>query len=186
MEAIYDEIYDAHLPCISIGEIDVPVLIVFSAIPGSGKSALTERLTDNYGFTRFANKDIRKSINQTGHENDAVIGDYTIWLLNKLTKPKPRAIVFDRNIDQCYIPVMDWAEVNKYKLVLVRIEVSYKNLEKRLRKREGANAAKVLDVLDFYKVQHERIVQHFQEDLLLEEDYNLENAAHKIVDIAMR
>ena len=185
METIYNEIYSAHLPYIHIGKIDTPVLVVFSAIPGSGKSALTKRLAEQYGFNRFANKDIRHSMKQTRHEADVAIGDYTLWLLDKLAKPSSRAIVFDRNIDQLYMPIMDWASINRYKLVVVRIEVSYANLQKHLQKREGANAEKVLAVLDFYKNQHIRVAQDFNADLLLEEDYDLDAAAQAVCDIAM-
>ncbi len=126
MGTFYEEIYKNHLPNIKIGRAHTPLLAVFSAIPGSGKSELTKRLVDNYGFSAVANKDIRSSIEQTGHENDIVIGDYTLWLLDKLTNQKSHSIVFDRNIDQWYEPAKNWAADNKYRFIVVKIEVSKK------------------------------------------------------------
>lgn len=182
METIYDEIYKAHLPHIKLGNVAKPALIVFSAIPGSGKSELTKRLVENHGASGIANKDIRKSLEQTGHTHDVVIGEYTLWLLDKLTKQKPRTIVFDRNIDQWYEAAKNWAAKNSYKLVLVQIEVSRSTLEKRLHHREGDKVSKVLGMLDFYHKEHERMTQNMQPAIVLKEDYDLDAAAQLVID----
>lgn len=65
IEVVYERIYKFHAPNIHVGEADMPALVVFSAIPGSGKSELTKRLVADYGFSRLANKDIRDAIKQT-------------------------------------------------------------------------------------------------------------------------
>ena len=185
MEAAYEEVYEVHLPSIKIGSADKPTLIVFSAIPGSGKSELTKRLVNNHGFSSITNKDIRKSLEQTKHVNDVVIGDYTLWLLDRLAKQRPMTIVFDRNIDQWYEPAKHWALQNNYKFLLVRIEVSRSNLEKRLRKREGNGASEALEVLDFYQNQHNKMAQTIEANITLKDDYDLGEAASLIADIAV-
>jgi len=182
MEAAYEEIYKAHLPNIKLGNADKPALVVFSAIPGSGKSEVTKRLVNHHGISRIANKDIRKSLEQTGHIDDVVIGDYTLWLLDRLAKQRPRTIVFDRNIDQWYEAPKNWAAKNGYKFVLVRIEVSRSKLEKRLHNREGDKVSRVLEVLDFYHSEHERLAQSMQADIMLKDDYDLDAAAQMIAD----
>jgi len=118
VEAAYEEVYNVHLPNIKIGNADKPTLIVFSAIPGSGKSELTKRLIENYGISGIANKDIRKSLEQTGHAEDVAIGDYTLWLLDRLIKQGPKTIVFDRNIDQWYEAAKSWATKNSYQFLV--------------------------------------------------------------------
>jgi predicted kinase len=182
MQAAFKKIYKTHLPNIRLGSMDKPVLIVFSAIPGSGKSELTKRLVEKYGVSCIANKDIRKSLEQTGHADDVVISDYTLWLLDKLTEKSPRTLVFDRNIDQWYEPIKDWATRNDYKLVVVQIEVSRAILEKRLRTREGDGVSHVLGVLDYYHKEHERMAQSMQANIVLRDDYDLDKATQLIVD----
>lgn len=178
----YEEIYKAHSPNIYMGEADTPALVVFSAVPGSGKSELTKRLVANYGFSRVANKDIRDAIKQAGHADDVVIGDYTLWLLDKLAQQGPRSIVFDRNIDQWYEPIKEWAHRNNHKFIVVQIEVSRDTIEKRLHVREGDKVSHVLSVLDFYQDQHSRLSETIQANVVLKEDYNLDDAAKLIAE----
>lgn len=182
MEGIYEDIYKIHEPNILKGKAVKSALVVFSAIPGSGKSELTKRLVVGYGFTRLANKDIRDAIKSTGRTADVVIGDYTLWLLDKLAKQGSSSIVFDRNIDQWYEPIKEWAGRNDYKFIVVQIEVSRNILEKRLHNREGNKVSHVLSVLDFYKNQHEYQSQIIHADIVLEEDYDLDGAAKLIAE----
>lgn len=182
MEVAFQEIYQAHLPDIKLGSMEKPALIVFSAIPGSGKSELTKRLVEDYAVTSIANKDTRRSLEQTGHMDDVVIGEYTLWLLDRLTEQKPLTIVFDRNIDQWYEAAKHWAAKNNYKLVLVQIDVSRSTLEKRLHAREGSKVSKVLGMLDFYHKEHKRMTRSMQPAIILKEDYDLDAAARLITD----
>lgn len=184
MNNAYEEVYKAQSPKIIRGSAKQPVLVVFSAIPGSGKSELTKRLVEKYGFTRIANKDIQQSLELTGHSKDVVVGEYTLWLLNKLRSQEgPLTIVFDRNIDQWYKPAKEWAESNNYNFILVRIEVSRTILEKRLHHREGDKVSKVLDMLDFYHNAHNQIADSMEPNIILKDDYNLDVAVQKIADI---
>ena len=181
MEEKYNEIYKMH--SIQIKMVNVrssPVLVVFSAIPGSGKTELTKRLERDYGFLKIANKDIRNAIEQTGHTEDVVIGSYTLWLFDKLVEHGPRSIVFDRNIDQWYEPAKAWATKNAYKFVIVRIEVAHTKLQKRLMYREGDPEAKVFNMLDFYSDQHKKMVNEIDSTFIFKDDYDIDNAASKI------
>lgn len=182
VQSAFEEIYQAHLPSIRLGGMSKPALIVFSAIPGSGKTELTKRLNKNHDVSAMANKDIRKALEKTGHTDDVIIGEYTLWLLDKLTKQKPLTIVFDRNIDQWHKAAKNWAAKNNYRLVLVQIEVSRNTLEKRLHNREGDKVSKVLSMLDFYHKEHDRIVPDMQPDIVLKEDYDLDVTARLIVE----
>jgi predicted kinase len=184
-EAIFEEIYNIHSPNIKLGGASKPALVVFSAIPGSGKSELTKRLVGRHGFTRIANKDIRGAMEQTSHADDIAIGDYTLWLFSRLAQQGPKSIVFDRNIDQWYELSRDWAINNDYKFVLVRIEVSRANLEKRLHRREGDKVSTVLGVLDHYQIQHEQMSRTIQADIVLQENYDLDEAVRLIAETAL-
>ena len=185
VKAIYEKIYKAHALNIQIGKATTPALVVFSAIPGSGKSELTKRLVADYGFSRLANKDIRDAIKQADHADRVVIGDYTLWLLDKLAKQGSKSFVFDRNIDQWYEPARDWAKRSNYKFIVVRIEVSRSTLEERLHNREGDKVSHVLSVLDFYQNQHKQLSQSIQANIVLSEDYDLDKAARLIAKEAL-
>lgn len=178
----YKEIHKAQLPYINIGIATKPFLIVFSAIPGSGKTELTKRLVTKHGFSSIANKDIRKAMQHTKHTSDVVIGEYTTWLLDKLAKQGPFSIVFDRNIVQWHTEATNWANQNDYNLVVVRIEVVRSKLIKRLHSREGSKVRKVLNVLEYYHNEHERIIHNLPADIVLEGDYDLDASARLIAD----
>lgn len=181
----FDEVFAVHEPLIDMRRAAAkPVLVVFSAIPGSGKSELTKRLAKNHGFVRVANKDIRESIAKTRHEDDVNIGEYTLWLFDKLTAGKKASIVFDRNIDQWYMPSKEWAERNGYRYVLVRIDVRREILEQRLLQREKSRKAKAFEVLDFYAEQHEVMRADIDPAITLVDNYDLDLAAAAIADIA--
>ncbi len=180
----FDEIFAVHEPLIDVRQARTkPVLVVFSAIPGSGKSELTKRLVRDYGFVRIANKDIRESIAKTGHEDDVNIGEYTLWLFDKLTADKKASIVFDRNIDQWYTPSKEWAEKNGYRYVLVRIDVQREILEQRLLQREKSCKAKAFEVLDFYAEQHELTRADINPAITFINDYDLDLAAAAIANV---
>ncbi len=180
MEDAYRQIYEVHSKQLTFNNVrQKPVLVVFSAIPGSGKSELTKRLVAMYGFLRIANKDIRHAIKITNHADDVIIGKYTLWLLDKVARDKPASIVFDRNIDQWYEPSKSWASNNGYRYVLVRIDVDRKTLQQRLLKREGDSRSQVFDVMDFYEEQH-KTMKDSKPDLSLEGGYDLDAAARRI------
>lgn len=180
----YDDIYKLHSRNINTKRVRVkPVLVVFSAIPGSGKTELSRRLADDYNFLRIANKDIREAVASTPKNLETDVGDYMLWLLDKLTRQNKYSIVFDRNIDQWYEPSKDWASKNGYKYILVRIDVRQGLLEQRLQRREKDNAAKVFEVLDFYAKQHEDIKIQLSPDVALNDNYDLDESARIISDL---
>lgn len=181
MESAFSEIFAVHSHRISGGErMGRSTLVVFSAVPGSGKSELTKRMVRDFGYVGIANRDIREAMELTGHTKDVSIGEYTLWLFDKLTRKSHVNIVFDRNIDQWYDPVRDWTTRNHYHLITVAIDVTREKLRMRLMEREGPEAAKVLGVLDFYSEQHETMKPKIVADVTLLDDYSLDNAARQI------
>ena len=184
MEKAFSEIFAVHSAHIDYTGANVgSTLVVFSAIPGSGKSELTKRLARDYAYLRIANKDIRDAMAQTGHAEDVAIGDYTLWLFDRLTKATPVNIVFDRNIDQWYEPARAWALENNYRLVTVAINVTKEILQQRLLNREGSKVLKALGTLDFYSNQHEDI--KLIPGITLVDDYDLDKATQEIYECTL-
>lgn len=182
---IYEEIYKIHTDQLDLEDVatsDRPVLVVFSAIPGSGKSELSRRLESDYGYLRITNKLIRESIAQSGYD-DVVIGEYTIWFLNKLTKTIRPNIVFDRNIDQWYGPSKSWASENNYRYIMVSINVSTDILNRRLFQREGSMNSKAHEVLEFYSKQHDEIRNYINASIYLNDNYDIDAAARSIANV---
>lgn len=167
------------------GNIRKPVLIVFSAIPGSGKSELSKLLERNYGFLRITNKDIRTAIEAASLDETVSPIAYTSWLLDTLINRRTYGIVFDRNIDQVFEPIQQWCVRNDYKLITVRIDVDRHLLHERLMKREGDSEADAFKVLDFYASQHAGIKKTIYPSVTLENDYNLIDAANQIAHLAI-
>jgi len=181
-ETAYNDIYKLHTQLLDTSRTRIkPTLVVFSAIPGSGKSELTKRLVSEHNFLRIANKDVRELIAKTHHEDDVSVEGYTLWLLDNLTEQTKYSIVFDRNIDQWYTPSKEWAERNGYRYVLVRIDVQREILEQRLLEREKDREAKAFEVLDFYAKQHEEIGIQIDPSITLSDNYDLDAAAKAIV-----
>lgn len=180
----YEDIYKIHTSLLSLSAVSSnhPSFVVFSAIPGSGKSEISKRLESDYGYLRITNKLIRESIAKSGYE-DITVGDYTIWFLEKLTKGYRPNIVFDRNIDQWYEPSKEWAEKNSYSYVVIAIDVSIDILKKRLFDREGTMESKAHEMLDFYSQQHKEKIKLLGATILLNDDYNLDDAAKLIADV---
>lgn len=185
LNANYERIYAIHIKQLGLTAYasNHPSFVVFSAIPGSGKSEISKRLESDYGYLRITNKLIRESIAASGYE-DVVIGDYTLWFLDKLTKDYRPNIVFDRNIDQWYEPSKAWAEKNNYNYALVAIDVSTDILKKRLLKREGTTGSKAHDMLDFYKNQHGEMQKMIMPTISFTDDYDLDEAS-KIISNAV-
>ena len=178
---LYSKVFEVYEPLIDTrGVREEPVLVVFSAIPGSGKSELTKRLVRDYGFLRVANKDVRESTAVTHHEDDVSAGDYTLWLLDKLTEKRKYSIVLDRNVDQWYEPSIEWAERNGYEYRLVRVDVAPEILDRRLMRREKDRSAKAFEYLDFYSDEHRKMGLKLRPSYSLKDDYNLELAAKTI------
>lgn len=181
---MYEDIYKIHTDQLQLESIvsnDTPSFVVFSAIPGSGKSELSKKLESDHGYLRITNKLIRESIAQSGHK-DVVIGDYTIWFLNRLTKNFRPNIVFDRNIDQWYSPSKNWASENNYRYIMVSINVSTDILNKRLFHREGTMTSKAHEVLDFYSKQHNEMRNYIKAAIYLNDNYDIDAAARSIAD----
>ena len=178
----YDDIYQVLSKHFSEGCRYDAKIIVFSAVPGSGKSELTKRLSSKYGYFRIANKDIRESFAKANQTDNVDIADYTQWLLGKLNTHKKRSIVFDRNIDQLFDIIKVWSVRNNYRIIVVTINCSRKILEDRLLRREGDRNAKAFSTLDFYVEQHVIMQKKIKPDITLEDDYDLDHAAGMIAD----
>jgi len=177
----YEEIYKIHTDRLNIGAAVSlnPSFVVFSAIPGSGKSEISHRLERDYNYLRITNKLIREAIAFSGHEG-IVIGHYTTWFFNRLTNDFRPNIVFDRNIDQWYEPSKEWANKNNYQYILVAINVSIDILRIRLFNREGTMDSKAHEMLDFYNQQHAEMRELMNATITLNDDYDIDAAAESI------
>lgn len=178
----YEEIYKIHIDqlCLkNLVDIANPSLVVFSAIPGSGKSELSRRLEHDCAYLLITNKLIRETIVKSEHD-DIIIGDYTVWFLNKLTRECRPNIVFDRNIDQWYEESKEWAKENKYQYVLVSINVAMDILTKRLFSRENTMTSGAHETLGFYSEQHKEIQKYMDATVSFTDNYDIGTAAESI------
>lgn len=184
MSETYRRIFDVHSNYLTFdNKISDARIIAFSAVPGSGKSELTKQLSTEYGYVRIANKEIRSTITALDLADKVAVGDYTLWLLNKITEVQPYNIVFDRNIDQWYEPLKLWADQHNYRLIIVGLDVSRTILDKRLQKREKSSDADVFKVTDFYDEQHKAMYEHINRDIIFRDNYDLDEAARLIAHL---
>ncbi|MBW4061392.1 hypothetical protein HJC99_02375 [Candidatus Saccharibacteria bacterium] len=178
----FNTIYSYHRPMLQFdGARQRPVLVAFSAVPGSGKSTLTSHLVNDFGFILVANKHVREAIDQAGFD-PSVGSDYTLTLLNILTDDTQPSIVLDRNIDQWYEQIVLWCRQRKYELVVVRINVTYEILKRRIQARRPDDRDHTFEVLDFYLEQHALLGNSVAVSLELVDDFDLNESAQHIAD----
>jgi len=104
-------------------------LIVFSGIPGSGKTTVAKYLVTSFNAVHVCNDDLRTIC---AKQNVPYSTDLTIELLNLLIQIKNGFIILDASIDRKYDDVKEWAIKNKYKLIIISINCPLEILRQRL------------------------------------------------------
>jgi hypothetical protein len=172
MSDLFDQIYEVHSNNLVFDNRSTDGrLVAFSAVPGK------------FGYLRLANKDIRSIIKNLNLVDTVTVGDYTLWLLDKISAANSYNIVFDRNIDQWYNPLKLWTNQHKYRFITIGLEIDRIILDKRLIQREKSANADVFNVIKSYDTQHTAMYKQINRDIVFRNNYDLDEAARLIAKV---
>ncbi|MEC7839688.1 MAG: AAA family ATPase [Chlamydiota bacterium] len=116
-------------------------LVLFSGVPGMGKSTLAHVLEDEMEGVRISCDDarelLRKSIQINGNDDEIRLEEYLKYAFQRLEKKYPNHfIILDRSIDGIEESTLSLANDFGYKTFVIRIELSLEEVVRRLELRE--------------------------------------------------
>jgi len=158
MEEVFKRIYKIQSKDLkNLERENKKFLIVFAEVPGSGKTTIAMELEKILGGIRINSIDVEKIYQELGNvRNIEKKREYILWLMGKISKDfKNKLIILDKGIDRTYKEIAEWVQENEYKLFIIDLDCSRKELEKRLMKREGGNAQNYLAEMDRWFREHE-------------------------------
>lgn len=167
------EIYSIHLK--QLNYLDVPhkkLAICFSGIAGSGKTHIAKILEEKYKGVRIRNDDIRNiihRINKDTEDIDALTYEYLSWFY-KNNKFKNGLIILDSGIERKHEELFSFFKKEGYKVFIIRLKVSEKVYEQRIKNKLGQLDQNYIDRIDDWKKQYKEFGKKFKPDILIENE----------------
>jgi predicted kinase len=169
-------------------------IILFSGVPGSGKSHIAKAIAKDLKAIRISNDDIRDWIvavqpNIDPAKREKFKLQIATKLLDHLKSAHNGLVVFDVSCDRPggYEFYANWAERHGYKVLLLRIDVPRELIEQRIRARgnEGYRTVdRSLALLDTWWGQWEAFGKRLSPDMTITPDTKLDAIIEKIRQIA--
>ncbi len=155
-------------------------IVLFSGVPGSGKSHIARSIERERGAIRISNDDIRDLIvaenpNITIAERERIKLDVATALLRLLETSPNGLVVFDASCDRPggYEFYRDWADQHGYRVVLLRMDVPRATIEQRIHQRGDTGyrkAGQSLANLDVWWKEWEAFCKRQKPDLIVTSD----------------
>lgn len=128
------------------------IIVSFSAVPGAGKSYISQRISNHFHAVRINNDQIREILTMEGiqslAEKQAILGVYIQLLLDH--RPyENKFLVLDAGLDRNYMTLATQLQKLGWPLCLIRVSVNREVIEERLKTRE--NAQYFLDRIDKFQ-----------------------------------
>ena len=168
-------------------------LVIFSGVPGSGKTTIARALEERLKAVRLSNDNIRTrivaadpGIKREGQERAKFIVANKV--LDRLAKEAHNIIVIDASCDRGYDEYSTWAEKHGYKLVLVRLEISREVIMQRLEKRLAEDGASTIkrsgwfEKIDLWWQQWESFSKQHKADVTLDDTTSIATAVSQVAD----
>ncbi len=117
------------------------LVIGIAGVPGSGKTLLARQIASRYHAVRISNDEIRRIINRFDivrfgyrpDEGQKVLIEYLPFLISSLSKESlNKFLVLDSGIERKYTLVKRWCKDNRFRLFVIQISLSRKQLMKNL------------------------------------------------------
>jgi adenylate kinase family enzyme len=181
-ETLYRRIFERHHARLHHLEVPHPkVVVTFSAIAGSGKTTLAKAIEARYGAVRVSNDHIRRIIDELNLGLEPVakqqlLEQYLFKLFEYLAEQPNGLILLDSSIDRKYFEVRDGVTPLGYRVVLIKISLPRRELERRIRVRDKSrtNAEAYLNEFDRWTADHRRLASRVKPDVTLTDDYNFD------------
>jgi predicted kinase len=156
-----DNVIQEHkLQLHNLDKIHKPLLILFSATPGMGKTTIAKQLEDEFSAIRITldeGRILMKKYNLypiTGTEQDKIdcIMNYANMLLRSLQKTsKNQFIILDASVDRMYSKISAIAAEHQFPTFLIQVKTSKKTAIRRIKAREKNPEGYLANIDRWYK-----------------------------------
>ena len=181
--------YLAALPHVNIPH--AKCLILFSGVPGSGKSTVAITLEKELSGIRISNDQIRDRISARDPviapkvREDVKLAVVTELLKQLATMPNGLVIV-DASCDRGYDYYASWAQEHGYRIYILRMVIPRETIEQRIKQRGNEGYRVVVDELaslDGWRKQWEAFGTKHKADLLVTENTTLAAVLRSVTDM---
>lgn len=139
---LYSELYSYHkkfLKNISIENSQLNIL--FSGVPGAGKTTLSKLIEEKYSGVRLDGELIRRKISQENYfeknsEREALKDNYFFYFLENFSF-KNKLLILDRSIDRIYPKILDYHKKNSLDYLIICIRASKDQILKVFQERKN-------------------------------------------------
>lgn len=171
-EQFFREIYKRHVK--KLENLLVPhekLMICFSGIAGSGKTYISRILEKKYRGVIIRNDDIRGIIANLDKNKDIDETTYSYfdWFFRNYSF-KNRLLILDRGIDRGYKEVFPFFRERGYKIFIIRLKVSEKVYEGRIRNKLGELDSNYINRIDDWKRQYKEFGEAIKPDIIVENE----------------
>jgi predicted kinase len=175
-EELLDSIYKKHI--VQLNNIDVKqpkLIITFSGIQASGKTTISKKLEKDFNCVRVNNDDVRLIIADmlpdiSRAQLQTILQSYGSYISEKLSKRLNGRLIMDGSVDHRFEAVKALADNLDCPLFIIRLEVPYEELKRRISNRNNFDDSALLksDLLKEYYENYERSLDKFKPNVTID------------------
>lgn len=174
-ETFFERIYEKHRE--EIKYLDVvnkrKIVILFSSIPGAGKSTISDILEEYLKSVRFNADKIRNYISQLDPSlpQDQVTElkrGYSYWFLKNILSNSPNGnVILDFSVDRSYEELLKELKKLSCDIVLIELNAPLEVLQERIKGRNPEGFEDYLKEMDRWSREHNLFVENNTKDISL-------------------
>jgi predicted kinase len=182
MQQINQELAEAYLETLS-GR-DIPhrrVYIIFSGVPGSGKTTLAKKLARDLQAIYIRHDDIRHIARERGYDVQKItISSVSRIVIDTVLKNDENGlIILDASLDRTWLLFFDHAKQQQAQPIVIRLNVPREIIEARIEARHAHDFGKVENIDTFFE-QFENSKREVKATLELDEHYDYDDVLGRI------
>ena len=129
------------------------VFLLFSGVPGSGKTTLARRIERRYDAVRISSDEIRSLLQAEGPgisdaEKQDCMKAILYLCLGRCAETDNGLLILDASIDRSYPDVFSWCSNRGYLPYVIALRLSKEDAMKRIRGRDSENYERFYERLD--------------------------------------
>jgi predicted kinase len=185
IEAIYQQLAAEYL--LAMENRDLPqrrACIIFSGVPGSGKTTLARKLARDLHAQYIRHDDLRELARRHGYDPAKL----TISSISRIVmdtimdKDANKFVVVDASLDRTWPLFFEHTTEHGALPIIVRLDVPRAIVEKRVRERSEGDFGKVSELDTFY-LQFENSKKHVPATLTLGADYDYTDVLRRLKEL---